>query len=203
MNPIALVPEFHAYVVMALVLLALVLFTSERIPLATSSLLILVLLSLLFEIFPYSGSHGPVRASDLFLGFGHQALVAVCALMIAGQAMVRTGALEPIGRQLARWWSVFPMATFLTTLVIAAILSAFINNTPVVILLLPILISVSLKTSTPASDLLMPLGLATSVGGMATSIGTSTNLLVVAVAADLGLRELGMFDFVFPAMIAG
>ena len=189
MNALALVPEFHAYVVMALVLLALVLFAIERIPLASSSLLVLVLLSLLFEIFPYSSSSGAVRASDLFLGFGHQALVAVCALMIAGQALVRTGALEPIGRQLARWWNSFPMATFLTTLVIAAILSAFINNTPVVILLLPILISVSLKTSTPASDLLMPLGLATSVGGMATSIGSSTNLLVVAVAADSRCRR--------------
>ena len=72
-----------------------------------------------------------------------------------------------------------------------------------VILLLPILISISLKTAKPASDLLMPLGLATSVGGMATTIGTSTNLLVVAVAADLGLRELGMFDFAFPALVAG
>ena len=203
MNAISLAPEFHAYTVMILVLLALVLFASERVPLATSSLLILVLLSLLFEVFPYQGSDGLVRASDLFLGFGHQALVAVCALMIAGQAMVRTGALEPIGRQLARWWNVYPMLTFLTTLVVAAILSAFINNTPVVILLLPILISVSLKTSTPASDLLLPLGLATSVGGMATSIGSSTNLLVVAVAADLGMRQLGMFDFVFPAMLAG
>ena len=196
-------PGFHAYVVMALVVLALVLFAIERIPLASSSLLILVLLSLLFEVFPYSGAAGPLRASDLFLGFGHQALVAVCALMIVGQALVRTGALEPIGRQLARWWGVAPMFTFLATLVIAAVLSAFINNTPVVILLLPILISVSIKTSTPASDLLMPLGLSTSIGGMATSIGTSTNLLVVAVAADLGLRELGMFDFVFPAMLAG
>ncbi len=203
METLAIDSTFHAYVVMALVVLALILFASERIPLASSSLLILVLLALLFEIYPYSGSTGPVRASNLFLGFGHQALVAVCALMIAGQALVRTGALEPIGRELARWWSVFPKITFLTTLLIAAILSAFVNNTPVVILLLPILISVSLKTSTPASDLLMPLGLSTSVGGMATSIGTSTNLLVVAVAADLGLRELGMFDFVFPAMVAG
>ncbi|MCP4387463.1 MAG: SLC13 family permease, partial [Gammaproteobacteria bacterium] len=198
------VPEgFHAYAVMALVVLALILFASDRVPLASASLLILVLLTLLFEIFPFNSSHGQVRASDLFLGFGHQALVAVCALMIAGQALVRTGSLEPIGRQLARWWSHRPLPTFLATLVIAAMLSAFVNNTPVVILLLPILISVSLKTSTPASDLLMPMGLATSIGGMATSIGTSTNLLVVAVAADLGLREFGMFDFVFPAIIAG
>ena len=197
------IPGFHAYVVMALVVLALILFASERLPLASSSLLILVLLSLLFEIFPYDGGSGPVRASDLFLGFGHQALIAVCALMIAGQALVRTGALEPIGRQLARWWTKQPLLSFLATLVIGAMLSAFVNNTPVVILLLPILISVSIKTATPASDLLLPVGLATSVGGMATSIGTSTNLLVVAVAADLGAGRLGMFDFAFPAMVAG
>ncbi len=195
--------DLHAYVVMGLVVVALVLFASERIPLASTSLLILVLLSLLFEVFPYQGSDGALRASDLFLGFGHQALVAVCALMIAGQALVRTGALEPIGRQLARWWGKAPLLSFLATLVIGAMLSAFVNNTPVVILLLPILISVSIKTGTPASDLLMPTGLATSIGGMATTIGTSTNLLVVAVAADLGMRQMGMFDFAFPAIIAG
>jgi di/tricarboxylate transporter len=203
MDTLVTEPNFHAYAVMVLVVLALLLFASERIPLATSSLSVLVMLALLFEVFPYQGSGGQVQASDLFLGFGHQALVAVCCLMIAGQALVRTGALEPVGRQLARRWAQHPKLTFLFTLVLGAVLSAFVNNTPVVILLLPILISVSLKTATPASDLLMPIGLATSIGGMATSIGTSTNLLVVAVAADLGMRRLGMFDFAVPALIAG
>ena len=196
-------PDFHAYAVMLLVVLALILFASERVPLATSSLLILVMLGLLFEVFPYQGSDGVIQATDLFLGFGHQALVAVCSLMIAGQALVRTGALEPVGRQLARRWAQSPKLTFLITLLLAALLSAFVNNTPVVILLLPILISVSLKTEAVASDLLLPMGLATSIGGMATSIGTSTNLLVVAVAADLGMRQLGMFDFAVPAICAG
>jgi len=197
------VPGFHATIVMALVFLALFLFASERIPLATTSLLILVLLALLFELVPFSGPAGPLGAADILIGFGHQALITVCSLMIAGQALIRTGALEPVGRQLARWWSDWPGLSLLATLVIAAVLSAFVNNTPIVILLLPILISVSLKTDTPASRLLMPLGFATSIGGMATSIGTSTNLLVVAVAADLGLRQFSMFDFAFPAMLAG
>ena len=195
--------DMHAIVVMSLVVVALVLFASERIPLSTTSLLIVVFLTVFFELFPYRTSNGILRASDFFSGFGHQALVAVCALMIAGQALVRTGALEPIGRQLAKLWTVNPLLSFLATLVIGAILSAFLNNTPIVILLLPILISVSLKTSTSASDLLMPVGFATSIGGMATSIGTSTNLLVIAVAADMGLREFGMFDFILPASIAG
>ena len=193
----------HAIVVMLLVLVALVLFASERIPLATTSLLILVFLTIFFELFPFYNGNGQLRPSSFLSGFGHQALVAVCALMIAGQALVRTGALEPIGRQLARLWAISPLLSFLATLVIGAILSAFVNNTPIVVLLLPILISVSLKTTTPASAMLMPVGFATSIGGMATSIGTSTNLLVVAVAADLGMREFGMFDFALPATIAG
>ncbi len=196
-------PGFHAIVVMVFVGLALVLFANERVPLASTSLLILVSLSLFFELMPMSTDSGTLHAADLFLGFGHQALIAVCSLMIAGQALIRTGALEPVGRELARLWSVSPVLSFLATLVIAAVLSAFVNNTPIVILLLPIMISVSLKTATPASELLMPLGFATSIGGMATSIGTSTNLLVVAIAADLGVRQFGMFDFAPPAIIAG
>ncbi len=196
-------PNFHAYAVMIIIVVALFLFASDRIPLPTSALMIMVILALLFEIFPYRSSEGSFNSVRLFSGFGHQALVAVCALMIAGQALVQTGALEPIGRQLARYWGDYPTLTFLMTMVIGALLSAFLNNTPIVILILPVLISVSLKTGSPASGLLMPVGLATSLGGMATTIGTSTNLLVVSVAQDLGTDEIGMFDFALPAAIAG
>jgi len=77
------------------------------------------------------------------------------------------------------------------------------NNTPIVVLLLPILISVSIRTGIPASGVLMPMGFATLVGGMCTTIGTSTNLLVVAVAASLGLPRFGMLDFALPAAVAG
>ncbi len=107
-----------------------------------------------------------------------------------------------MGRLLARTWAKLPYLSFAVTLVIAAILSAFVNNTPVVVLLLPILISVCLKTKSSAARVLMPMGFATLVGGMGTTIGTSTNLLVVSVAADLGLERFGMFDFVVPAAIA-
>ncbi len=94
--------------------------------------------------------------------------------MIAGQALVRTGALEPVGRQLARLWSISPMLSLLITLLVGALLSAFVNNVPIVVLLLPILVSVSLRNNQPASSILMPMGFATLVGGMSTTIGTST-----------------------------
>jgi di/tricarboxylate transporter len=196
-------PDQHALAVLVLTVVALFLFTRERIPLETSSLIVLVLLTIGFEWFPYQDGTQTLHTVDFFSGFGHEALVAVCGLMIVGHGLVRTGALEPVGRLLARLWSHSPQLSLLLTLVLAGLLSAIVNNTPVVVLLLPILVSASLRAGTSASGILMPMGLATLVGGMTTTIGTSTNLLVVSVAADLGLPRFGMFDFFVPAAIAG
>ena len=196
-------PNVHALAVLLLTVLALVLFTREKIPLESSSFLVLISLTVGFEIFPFQSEGRVLHAVDFFHGFGHEALVAVCALMIAGQGIVRTGALEPVGRALAKLWKISPSISLLLTLLVGAAISAFINNVPVVVLFLPILISVSLRTGLPASSVLMPMGFATLLGGTCTTIGTSTNLLVVSVAADMGLRRLGMFDFLLPAAVAG
>ncbi|MDY0212488.1 MAG: SLC13 family permease [Desulfuromonadaceae bacterium] len=192
----------HALAVLGLALLALLLFTREKLPLETSSLFILVALSVGFELFPFQVDGKVLHAVDFFQGFGHEALVAVCALMVASQGIVRTGGLEPIGRGLSRLWKSSPSVSLLVTLLIGAFISAFVNNVPVVVLLLPILISVSARTGAKSSGVLMPMGFATLLGGTCTTIGTSTNLLVVSVAADMGLRRMEMFDFLFPAAIA-
>ncbi len=196
-------PNPHTIFVLVLTVIALVLFSREKIPLESSSLFILVALSVGFEIFPYHEGDTVLHAIDFFSGFGNEALIAVCALMIAGQGILRTGALEPVGRVLAKLWKVNPNASLLLTLLLGAFISAFINNVPVVVLLLPVLISVSLKTQSPASSVLMPMGFSTLLGGTCTTIGTSTNLLVVSVAAEMGLKKFDMFDFLVPAAIAG
>ncbi|MGB5598209.1 MAG: SLC13 family permease [Thiothrix litoralis] len=193
----------HTLAVLILTVVALFLFSRERIPLATSCLLILAALAVGFALFPYQGPDGVVEPIDFFYGFGHEALIAVCALMVAGQGLVRTGALEPVGYMLAKLWGKHPMLSLLATLIISAVLSAFINNTPIVVLLIPILINVAARTKSSASGILMPMGFATLLGGMGTTIGTSTNLLVVSVAAEMGVTKFEMFDFVLPAAIAG
>ena len=192
-------PNAHAIATMLLTVVALWLFTRDRIPLELSSLGLIALLATGFALFPFAD----IEPTNFFRGFAHEALIAVCALMVLGQGIVRTGALEPVGRFLGRIWGRAPFISFLATLLVGAVLSAFVNNTPIVVLLLPILISVCLRTSTSAASVLMPMGFATLVGGMATTIGTSTNLLVVSVAQDLGLERFGMFDFALPAAIAG
>ncbi len=191
-------PNAHAVAAMALTVVALYLFTRDKWPLELTSLGLLAVLTAGFALFPYQ-DFDPLH---LFYGFAHEALIAVCALMVLGQGLVRTGALEPIGRMLAHLWARAPRFSLLVVLVVGAVLSAFVNNTPIVVLLLPILVSVCLRSGTSPSSVLMPMGFATLVGGMATTIGTSTNLLVVSVAADLGLPRFGMFDFVVPAAIA-
>jgi len=199
-----MLPNPHALAVLLLVVFALVLFSRDRIPLETSSLVVLAALAVGFELFPYVGPGGVTLDSvDFFRGFGHQALVAVCALMILGQGLIRSGALEPVGRILTAAWRRAPSLSLLATLLVCAVLSAFINNTPIVVMLLPILIGVALRTGLSPSRLLLPVGLISIVGGMTTTIGTSTNLLVVSVAADMGVADFRMFDFLIPASIAG
>ncbi|HZX22108.1 MAG TPA: SLC13 family permease [Woeseiaceae bacterium] len=199
-----LTPDAHGIAVLVLTVIALILFTRDNIPLESSSLGILVALILLFQIFPYTADGerllGP---ADFFGAFGNEALVAVCALMIVGKGLETTGALQPLASAIAAAWKARPMVALLLTLVAGAVLSAFLNNTPIVVLLLPILVAASLRSKVPVSGVLMPMGFATILGGMSTTIGTSTNLLVVGIAADLGQARLDMFDFALPVAIVG
>ncbi len=197
------VPEAHAIAVLILTALALFLFTRERIPLETTSVFVMVALAVGFKLFPFQAFDGPINPSDFFHGFGHKALVAVCALMICGHGLVRTGALEPIGRYLAKLWRRSPGVSLLATLLITAAMSAFINNTPIVVMMLPLLIGVAVRNNVSPTGLLLPMGLASLVGGICTTIGTSTNLLVVSVAEDMGVAPFAMFDFLLPAGVAG
>jgi len=196
-------PNMHALAVMILIAVALVMFAREEIPLETTSLVVLVVLTVGFQVFPFVTDGEAFAPSDFFLGFGNRALIAVCALMIVGQGLIRTGALEPVGRLLARLWRRGPAISLLLTLLVTSGLSAFINNTPIVVLMLPIIVGVAVKTGISSSGSLIPMGFASILGGMATTIGTSTNLLVVNVAADMGMDRFNMFDFLGPVLIAG
>ncbi|MDH3647068.1 MAG: SLC13 family permease [Gammaproteobacteria bacterium] len=201
MQPI--IPDAHAIFALLLTVVALFLFTRDRVPLESSCLVVLVTLVLVFEIFPYERNGVPVRVTDFFAGFGHEALITIAALLIVGRGLEATGALRPVAILMSKGWKERPKISLLATLIVAAALSAFLNNTPIVVMLLPIMVSVALRNRTAPSEILMPMGLATLIGGMATTIGTSTNLLVVGIAADLGLGRMSMFYFTLPVLIAG
>jgi len=200
----AITPDAHGIAVLILTVVALFLFTRDQIPLESSSLIILILLVAGFALVPYESDGvtllGP---ADFFAGFGNEALITICTLMMVGKALETTGALQPLATIVGRAWSTRPVLALLITLIASAVLSAFMNNTPIVVLLMPIIVGASLRSKFSVSGVMMPMGLATIVGGMSTTIGTSTNLLVVGISQDLGLHEFSMFEWVLPVSIVG
>jgi len=196
-------PDTHGVAVLLLIVVALFLFTRDRLPLETSSLIILITLVVGFQFFPYESDGVPLGPAQFLSGFGNEALIAIGSLMMIGKALETTGALQPLAMIVSQTWSSRPSLALLLTLVAVAVLSAFINDTPIVVLMIPILVGVSLRAKFPVSAVMLPMGLATIIGGMSTTIGTSTNLLVVGIAQDLGLPRIGMFDFVLPVVLVG
>ena len=196
-------PSVHAIVAIALALLAVYLFTRERYQLEATSLLVLMVILLWVALFQIDEDGTRVDADEILAGFGNEALITISALMCLAKGLETTGALQPIGQALAGMWAARPQLAFLATMVTAATLSMFLNNTPVVAAMMPLLVAVSLQARVSPSGILMPVGFATVIGGTATTIGTSTNLLVVSIAADLGVREMQMFDFALPVFIVG
>lgn len=195
---------FHAAATLLLTAIALYLFSQDRYRLESSSLIVLIVLSLLFTLIPYTKRDGSlIEAADFFSGFGHEALIAICSLMILGRAVESTGALKFFSSTLSSYWNKYPKWVFLLTLTGGAVISAFLNNTPIVIMLIPVLVSVAIGTKIAPSKILIPVGYATLIGGMATTIGTSTNLLVVSIAADISLIKFDMFDFTYPVLVVG
>jgi di/tricarboxylate transporter len=196
-------PEPHAIAAMAMTLFALYLFSRESIAIETSSLLVVALLAIGFSVFPYASSRGgALEPIDFFSGFGNEALVTICALMMASQGLVATGALAPLGRVISRIWTASPILALGAVLIVIPSLSAFMNNTPLVVLMIPILTAAAIRSGMSPSRVLMPMTFASQIGGMGTPIGTSLNLLVIGSAARFGIEGFHIFDFLAPAALA-
>lgn len=137
---------------------------------------------------------GALPTSDLFPAFGSDAVITVGAMFVLSAALERTGVIDSATRFLQRLpiRSEFAMLCLLMPPVIAV--SAFVNNTPVVVVFLPIIVSVARRNHLASSKLLIPLSFASILGGTATLIGTSTNLVASTAGLHSGLKPIGMFE---------
>ncbi|MEP6548215.1 MAG: SLC13 family permease [Gammaproteobacteria bacterium] len=180
---------------MIVALLAFYLYSRPRIRVEFVSLLLLMALVLLFHLFPMRVARGRIDDATVLSGFGHPVLIAIVCLMILGRGLMMTGALEPAVRWLSRLWRWSPTWGLLLTLLFGIGASAFVNDTPVLVMTLPMLLGIAERTGTSATKTLMPVNFAILGGGMLTTIGTSTNLLVISIAAELGVKPIGIFDF--------
>lgn len=195
-------PDPHALFLLGITPLVFFLFTRDRVPITTTAFGLLVVLVLTFSLFPYKGPAGAYGPKDVFATFGNEALVAICSLMILGQGLTITGALEPVARFITSLWSLSSYAAMLFVLALCAAVSGLLNDTPIVVLMIPILMGVAARTGAKPARLLLPMNYAVLIGGMGTTIGTSTNIMVVSIAAGLGLQPFGIFDFIHVTALA-
>lgn len=190
--------DFHLIATFAIIAATIVAYASERWSMEAVSLVSLAAILLLFGAFPYAGSatgseSDVLGAEQLLAGFSNPALATVIALLIVGQGLFATDAMEAPARYLGRLGGASSYRPILFILVGAGLISAFLNNTPVVVIFIPVLVVIAAKRSIPASRVFIPLSFISILGGMTTLIGSSTNLLVAGVARDYGV-EIGFFD---------
>ena len=195
-------PSWQMWATFALIAGAIVLYATERFPLEQTSLALLAALLLLFHFAPLelpgeiSGQR--LNSRRLLAGFADPALIAVLALMVVGQGLIRTGALDEAIRFMSRRFQRRPGLALTVTLAVIAALSAFINNTPIVVIFIPVMATIAERLNRGPSRLMMPLSFAAILGGMVTLIGSSTNLLVAGAAAGMDQPTIGFFDFAVP-----
>ncbi|MCG3153646.1 MAG: hypothetical protein DKINENOH_00236 [bacterium] len=176
---------FEIAFVLALVVIAVVLFATERLPVDLVALLVMGTLLVSGIISPEQG----------IAGFSNTATVTVGAMFVLSAGLFKTGAVNHLGRVLSRLFKLNLWLALIVTMLLAGGLSAFINNTPVVAIFLPLLLGVARDLDVSPSKLLMPLSFASMFGGVCTLIGTSTNILVSAIAERHGQPAFGMFEF--------
>jgi di/tricarboxylate transporter len=137
---------------------------------------------------------GILTPAEAFQVFSNDAVITVACMFVLSAALERTGVLEGIGRRLNLMVGKSDWAVLLLVLPIVAATSAFINNTPVVVVFMPIMITLAASRGIKPSKLLIPLSFASIFGGTCTLIGTSTNVLVSSTATQMGEAPLGMFE---------
>jgi di/tricarboxylate transporter len=136
---------------------------------------------------------GVIDEKAAFSGFANAAPITVAALYVVARAVERTGVLEPLVRTALRGGA-GGAAALLRLLVPSAAASAFLNNTPIVAMLLPAVTERAEIQGVPVSRFLMPLSFAVILGGVVTTIGTSTNLVVSGLLEASGQAPLGLFE---------
>src|SRR5690554_7875652 len=169
--------------VLGIALIAIILFATEKLRIDAVALLVLSALAVL----------GLVSPDEALGGFSNPATITVAAMFILAAGLQNSGALSSIGHLLGQARS--PLMFLLILFGVLAVVAPFVNNTAVVAVFMPLVMTAAASIGLSASKALIPLSYVSQMAGVCTLVGTSTNLLVNAMARDLGHPGFSMFEF--------
>ena len=182
---------------------SMVFYAIDKFSMAFKSIVILTFLLIFFSIFPFKGATDVnlLNPQSILNGFSNTSLITVISLLILGQGVVNTRVLDGFISNLLKYFPDNTQLIIIVCLFFVLVLSAFINNTPVVIIFIPILQSVVKNSNQSIGKYLMPLSFVAILGGMITIIGSSTNLLVSDSLKTYSNFEISFFEFAIPGSI--
>jgi di/tricarboxylate transporter len=170
---------------------ALVLFMWNRLRVDVVGLIVMATLILLGLVTPREG----------ISGFSNEAMITVAAMFVLSSGLLRTGVIDGLSRWAERAAGGGEYRLLVVTVLLVIPLSAFINNTPVVVVMIPMVLGLTRKMKIAPSRVFMPISFASQMGGTLTLIGTSTNLLVAGLVLELGFDRIRLFDITPPALV--
>ncbi len=171
-------------IVLVVLLGAVIMFATERYPVDVVAIVAMSVLVVSGVITPAQGVSG----------FSNSATITVAFMFVLSAALFKSGAVVNIGNRIAQLFQYNFWLGIFVTMITVGVISAFINNTPVVAIFIPILVGAAAKSKLSLAKMLMPLSFASMFGGVCTLIGTSTNILVSGVAAENNLEPFSMFE---------
>jgi di/tricarboxylate transporter len=171
-------------IVLALMVVALVLFSTERIPIEVVSLLLVMALVL----------SGTLTAGEAFAGFGNDIVITIAGLFILTGGLAKTGVVDLVGRRLNRAAGDSEFRIVALIMFAAAFCAAVMKNTTTTAMFLPVVLGIAARRNLSPSKLLMPLAFGAILGGTCTLIGTSTNLAVSGALPRYGIQPFTMFE---------
>lgn len=195
--------ETFIYLSLLIAIFSMVFYAIDKFSMVFKSIVILTFLLIFFSIFPFIGKDGEnlLNPQNILSGFSNTSLITVISLLILGQGVVNTRVLDGFISNFLQYFPNNSQIVIIVSLIFVLILSAFLNNTPVVIIFIPILQSVVKKSNQSIGKYLMPLSYAAILGGMITIIGSSTNLLVSDSLKRYSNIEISFFEFAIPGTI--
>ncbi len=171
-------------IVLTLMVVALVLFSTERIPIEIVSILLVMALVLT----------GTLTAGEAFAGFGNDIVITIAGLFILTGGLARTGVVDLVGRRLHRAAGDSEFRIVALIMFAAAFCAAVMKNTTTTAMFLPVVLGIAARRNLSPSKLLMPLAFGAILGGTCTLIGTSTNLAVSGALPRYGIQPFTMFE---------